>query len=264
MPPAQTTNHKTATTYTTLMSDLKENPQKYLDIAAVMILVISADKQVVYVNKKACEILGYDREEILGENWFMKFLPESIKNEVMDVFQKLVRGEIEPVEYYENPIITKQGEVRMIAWNNTVLRDKEGKIIGTISSGQDITEKKKEQKSVEEKAKKYAVLFKNAPLAYQSLDKEGKVLIVNESWERLFGYSKEDVIGKWFGDYIEKNETPKFKKDFQEYVEKGEISGVQYTVKRKDGSKVKIEINGKIGYDDQRKFKQTHCILFEI
>ncbi|RPI35875.1 MAG: DUF3365 domain-containing protein, partial [Nitrospiraceae bacterium] len=54
----------------------KDTAQKYLDIAGVMFLVINADQTVGLINKKGCEILGYDEKEIVGKNWFDNYLPE--------------------------------------------------------------------------------------------------------------------------------------------------------------------------------------------
>ncbi|GAI47715.1 unnamed protein product, partial [marine sediment metagenome] len=50
-------------------------------------------------------------------------------------------GKIKPVEYFENPVVTRNGEERLIAWHNAVLKDEEGNIIATLSSGEDITER---------------------------------------------------------------------------------------------------------------------------
>jgi len=48
-------------------------------------------------------------------------------------------GDIEPERLFENPILTRSGEERIIAWNNTILGDEKGRNIGTLSSGEDIT-----------------------------------------------------------------------------------------------------------------------------
>jgi hypothetical protein len=54
----------------------------------------------------------------------------------------LMTGEIEPVEYFENPIVNKRGDERVIAWHNTIIRGEKGDIIATLSSGNDITDPK--------------------------------------------------------------------------------------------------------------------------
>ncbi|MFX0092701.1 MAG: ATP-binding protein, partial [Candidatus Hodarchaeota archaeon] len=102
---------------------------------------------VTLINKKGCEILGYEEDEILGKNWFENFLPERVRKEVKSVFDRLMTGEIEPVEYFENQVLTKKGEERIIAWHNTFIRDETGNNIKTLSSGEDITNRVKAQES---------------------------------------------------------------------------------------------------------------------
>ncbi len=115
---------------------------RFLDLVGVIIVVIDSDQKVSYINKKGCEILGYEKEDILGNNWFDMFIPEKIRKEIKEVFNLLVRGEIELVEYFDNVIVTKSGQERTIGWHNTVLRDEGRKIIGTLSLGDDITERR--------------------------------------------------------------------------------------------------------------------------
>jgi hypothetical protein len=129
----------------------RDRAQKYLDIAGVIMVVIDADQKVSLVNKKGCGVLGYEEKDIIGKNWFNTFIPERIRDEVRTVFDKLMAGQIEPGEYFENPILTRSGEERIIAWHNTVLADEAGDIIGTLSSGEDITEHRK----AEEKLRQY-------------------------------------------------------------------------------------------------------------
>lgn len=121
----------------------RDRAQRYLDVAGVILVVIDSEQRVTLINRKGCEILGYDQDEILGRNWFECFLPERLRNEVKMAFEKLISGDVEPVEYYENPVLRKDGVERLISWHNTVLRDDEGRIICTLSSGEDITEQKR-------------------------------------------------------------------------------------------------------------------------
>ncbi|MFX0172577.1 MAG: PAS domain S-box protein [Candidatus Hodarchaeota archaeon] len=120
----------------------RDQAQLYLDVVGTIIVAIDKNQEVSLINKKGCEILGYNEEQILGKNWFDNFLPHRLRNGVKDVFNQLIVGEIQPVKFFENPILTKKGEERTIAWYNVVLRNDKGDIIGTLSSGEDITEKK--------------------------------------------------------------------------------------------------------------------------
>jgi len=61
---------------------------------------------------------------------------------VESLFVELMKGNVDQVEYFENQIVSSKGEERVIAWHNTLLRDEENQITGTLSSGQDITDNK--------------------------------------------------------------------------------------------------------------------------
>jgi PAS domain S-box-containing protein len=126
----------------------KETAQEYLDIAGVVIIAMNARGEVTLVNKKGCEILLYPEEEVLGKVWFDHFLPERCREEVKKVFFNLLSGNMEPLENYQNPVLTSTGEERMIAWFNTLIRDEAGKPVGTISSGEDVTERVKAEEAL--------------------------------------------------------------------------------------------------------------------
>jgi two-component system NtrC family sensor kinase len=121
----------------------RDKAQRYLNIARVMIVALDIEGRVTLINKMGCEVLGYEEDRIVGNNWFEFCVPERMREEVRNLFRRLVAGEVEVPEYYENPILIRDGEERTIAWHNTVLKDKAGRIIGTLSSGEDITERKR-------------------------------------------------------------------------------------------------------------------------
>jgi PAS domain S-box-containing protein len=125
-----------------------ETARRYLDIAGVIIVAINADGDITLINRKGCQILGYREEEIVGKNWFEHFIPHRIRHEVKAVFGKLMKSEIENVEYYQNPVINKDGEERILAWYNTLLTDPSGKIAGTLSSGEDVTQRIKAEEAL--------------------------------------------------------------------------------------------------------------------
>lgn len=92
----------------------RNRAQKLLDIAGVMFVSIDANGEVTLVNQKGRALLGYEQKEIIGKNWFDNFLPDSIKDQTKTVFNRLMAGEIEPIEYYENAVLTKIGEERIL------------------------------------------------------------------------------------------------------------------------------------------------------
>jgi diguanylate cyclase (GGDEF)-like protein/PAS domain S-box-containing protein len=127
--------------------------EKYLEYASALFLVLDKEGNISLINKKGVELLGYPKEEIIGKNWFMNFLPEEIKSETKKYFMKILRGEVPIDDYYENPVITKSG-VKMLRWQNTLLKDASGKIFGILSLTEDLMEKKR----IEEQLKYLATI----------------------------------------------------------------------------------------------------------
>jgi len=120
----------------------RDQAKAYFDVAGVIMLVMDKDQKVTLINSKGCEILGYAREDVVGKNWLDTFIPEILREDIRGVFKKLINGQASLAEYYENPIITRNGE-RIIAWHNTLLKDGDGKIEAVLSSGDDVTEKRR-------------------------------------------------------------------------------------------------------------------------
>lgn len=114
---------------------------QYINICNVIFVVINRDEKVSLVNRAGCEMLGSNEEDIVGKNWFDNFIPEAERSTVKITFNKLMKGQIDPVEEFRNEILRKNGTIRKVLWRNTVLRDENGLITGTLSAGEDITEK---------------------------------------------------------------------------------------------------------------------------
>jgi len=136
----------------------RDRAQNYLDIAAVIIVVIDKDFKVTLINRKGCEILGYDEEEILGVDWCENFLPERERDRARRIVDGFFQGEVEVAEYNENSVVNRDGDERLIAWRNTALHDESGAIVGVLSSGEDITDRQRVEEEIlklnEELAKK--------------------------------------------------------------------------------------------------------------
>jgi PAS domain S-box-containing protein len=128
----------------------KEKAQKYFDIAGAMLLVLDPGGTVKVINKKGCEVLGYPEGEITGRDWFRHFLPEYCRDDVKKSHTRLMAGDVEPREFIEKPVLNKDGKERLIAWHNTVLSDSGGNNVCTLSSGEDITEKRQVEVEREE------------------------------------------------------------------------------------------------------------------
>ncbi|MCK9307607.1 MAG: PAS domain S-box protein, partial [Methanoculleus sp.] len=86
------------------------------------------------------EILGYAEEDLAGQNWFAKVVPERLRDRLAQNFLRLVAGQIELPPFEESPVVTRDGRERAILWHNALLRDADGNVVAMVSSGEEIAE----------------------------------------------------------------------------------------------------------------------------
>jgi len=171
----------------------KDRAQIYLNTAAVMMVAIGSDQKTLLVNKKACEVLGYEEKDILGKNWFNAFVPEEDRDRIKTGFNDLIAGKIKPWEYVENHLLTGSGQERLIAWHNVVLRDDESRIVATLSSGEDITERKQAEEALERSQAELKAIYEHAPVMMCVLDADRHVLYANRAFTAFTGVSEAEL-----------------------------------------------------------------------
>jgi len=121
----------------------RDTAQSYLDVAGVMILSLNADGVVTLINRRGCAILGYDRPaDILGRNWIDCFVAAEGREIERGRFDNFKDRQETALDLEESPVLTKDGHERIIAWRTKIVTDTDGAFCGTLSSGDDITERK--------------------------------------------------------------------------------------------------------------------------
>ena len=159
-----------------------------------MVVALNMEGLVVSINKRGCELLGYQEDEILNKNWFDTCIPMEIREEVEAVFRKLLSG-VAPIERYENAILTKNGEERVIAFHYSLIRDETFSITGVLYSGEDITERKNALESLKLANEFQQRLLSTAATAIVTFDSDGIITSVNDEFCLITGYNREEVVG---------------------------------------------------------------------
>ncbi|MCX5811198.1 MAG: PAS domain S-box protein [Proteobacteria bacterium] len=112
--------------------------------------------------------------------------------------------------------------------------------------------------------KRFRLLVEQIPLGYQSLNADGYIVDVNQEWLNIMEYSRGEILGRWLGDFLTPEYVESFMKGFSLYKKSGEIHGIELEMVKKDGSIIIVSFDGKIEYDNEGSFSQTHCIMSNI
>jgi len=182
------------------MLENKLTAERYLNIAAEIIVSLDREGNITLLNESGHQLLGYDTMELIGKNWFDTCSPEEERNEVRRFFEMLEKGEVGVTETHENSVLTKSGERKIILWHNTALRDHSNRFMGTLSSGEDITARMEMEKALRIALAKYKTLFECFPLGITFTDESGNILETNPIAEKLLAVSRDEHAQRKIND----------------------------------------------------------------
>lgn len=238
----------------------RDRAQNYLDAADVLLLALNRQGQITLLNRKGCKILGCNFKETYGKNWFDTFVPENLRTERKSLQQIRLDRNSNEEEYVENTVLTTNGDIRIIAWRHTILRDMEGRSIGTLSSGEDITEQKQTQKALAESEEKFRAISNSAMDAILLVDENCEIVYWNPAAEKIFGFMQAEAVGQNFESILvptDRNRNHKI--TFEEAIKNNQIrcgARIDREGLRKDGKQIPIELSLAI-----LEFRNKPCFL---
>ncbi|MBF0317333.1 MAG: response regulator [Nitrospirae bacterium] len=118
----------------------KETAQKYLDVAGVMIVVMTPDQRIALINKKGADILGYQESDIVGKNWFDNYPPEIEREYGRAAFNACFTGNM--IDTFEGWVVARDGSERLISWHIDPVYDDNGNLVSMMGAGEDITQRR--------------------------------------------------------------------------------------------------------------------------
>ncbi|MDP6546495.1 MAG: PAS domain S-box protein [Phycisphaerae bacterium] len=123
---------------------------------------------------------------------------------------------------------------------------------------------RKAEEALRRSEEKFRLMYEQAPVGYQSLDEDGCILEVNPAWLEALGYSRREVIGRSFGDFLTPEHGDLFPERFARFKEAGLTRDAEFEMVRSDGSRRIFAIDGRIAQNEDGSFRQTHCVLRDI
>lgn len=172
--------------------------QTYLDVVDVIINVLDPNAKIQMINKRGCQILGLEECDIVGKDWIEDFVPNRLKSKIRQRFTDIILGGIEPTANYENPIIIKDGEERIISWKSDVIKDKNNRVVGILSSGVDITDQINAEATILASEKQYESTINSLGVPLHVVDENLDIVLTNNAltkWLEELNI-QSDLIGK--------------------------------------------------------------------
>ncbi|MGC4066859.1 MAG: PAS domain S-box protein [Polyangiaceae bacterium] len=172
-----------------------QRAEAYLEIAEAIIVELDVEGRIEVLNKRGCDLLGYVADEVIGKNWFDLVVPVEQSPRRAAEFRRVMAESLPLREYADQAIVTRHGEVRFVAWHNRV-RSVDGHVVGTLSSGLDITERKLAETALAAEKEQLAVTLRSIGDGVITTDTQGHVVAMNPVAEELTGYTLEEARGE--------------------------------------------------------------------
>ncbi len=125
---------------TTLLQE-RNLAMEFLDLVNSIVVVIDSSARVRLVNRTAAQFLGYEPHEMVGRNWIQLTCPEELREERHDRFRTVFSGQRPPSADYESVIQTRAGERKLVRWNMSLVRTKDGLPDCLVAAGENVTDR---------------------------------------------------------------------------------------------------------------------------
>lgn len=174
------------------LQDERDFVNSLIQTAQVIMLVLDPEGHILQINPYLEEITGFTQEELLGKDWFSTLLPPRVAEQVQAVFQRALGDK--PTRGYINPILTRDGQERMIEWFDRTLKNSRGELIGLLAIGQDVTERLEGQREIERNAQRAAALARLAERISAERELPGVLNIVLDEISSTLAYPANMVF----------------------------------------------------------------------
>ena len=234
-----------------------------IENAYVWLDVLDSQHNVLVWNKAAETMSGYSREEVVGHGkvWELLYPDLEYRKQTTENVTDILQSGRTDVDT-ETRIKRKDGQTRIISWNERALTDQEGKAIGTIAIGHDITERKRAEENLRQSEERYHSLFdRTLDGAYLSTH-EGRFVDVNPAFVKMFGYSsKQEML-----DITDIKKKLYFSPEERgsHILDTGQEEVEVYRMRRKNGSEVWVEDHGGYVHDEQGNIIYHEGLLRDV
>ena len=213
----------------------KNFSEKIVETASAIIVGLDKEHKIRIFNKGAEIITGYTKAEVIGKDWFKIFFPKKMLNKMNKVWEDAWGI---TSHSYENPILSKAGKEIIVSWQSTGIYEREDVSEHLfISIGEDITERKKAEKSLQQSEERFRLFMDQFP-GVASINKPGECFsFANQQMCDFYGLTNEKIVGLNFEEFVPTDVLSKIKYQDQKVVSEGCVLKVEESINDEFGQK---------------------------
>jgi PAS domain S-box-containing protein len=204
----------------------------FFENASVGISWIRPDGTIQWANRAELELLGYRREEYVGQNIAAFHLDLASSG---DVLGRWKRGEA--LQNHEMPLRSKDGSVRIVSINSSP-HYKNGQMVHTRCFNRDVTEKKTAEEALRISQEKLSAIFNQVTVGIVQADQAGRLVLMNQRFCEMVGRSMEQLLQTRLQDIVHPDDWAESEAAFQKAGKKGEDCVLEQRYVRPNGMPV--------------------------
>jgi PAS domain S-box-containing protein len=222
------------------------------------LIVISSDGTIMLVNHAVCSLLGYEREELVGWPFSQVLGKQPTETHIVG---ELFRGKI--ISNTEINYVTKTGEKVPMLFSGSVMSISGGSLLGAVCAAADITNLKKTEDALQEANDRLHATLQASPAAIITLNHDGIVTMWNAAAERIFGWSRDEIIGA-LPPLVPDAERERFRQLWERVLRGDSFFDVEIQGARKDGTAADIRVSAAPLRDAAGKISGILTVMSDI
>ncbi|MEZ4710223.1 MAG: PAS domain S-box protein [Caldilineaceae bacterium] len=202
--------------------------ESLIETAQAIILVLDPQGCIVRFNSYMEQLSGYQLAEVVGANWVTTFVAPRERARIRDLIQYAIDGV--STRGNVNAIVTKEGHEIEIEWHDTVLSDEQGKTLGLLSIGQDVTQRRQTERALRQSDAQNRALLTAIPDSIVRMRRDGTYLYVKD----LFNFTPiipvEQMVGRNVRDIVEPELARRILENSERALQTHELQTFEYEI----------------------------------
>lgn len=269
---------------------------------SIMLLINPETGEIIDANSTACYFYGYSRTDILKlkisqintlshEQVLAEMHKAKTENRHRFFFKhRLSNSEIRYVEVYSGPILINNRQLLYSIVHDVTEQRKAEEEIAKLNRSlelkviertvqfqeanqrleetnarleEEISERMQIEDNLNRTMLDISDLYENAPCGYHSLDEHGTIIRINDTELKWLGYSREEILGKKFSEFITPDSKKNYEENYQRFLKYGWKKDLEFTISHRDGTLRSVLLSGTSIKDENGNFLMSRSTLYD-